>query len=101
MTINPTHTPTKGGTVTFFLFFFAMFAAVAHTQPILRLLEVTVDFYKLSQAGLAYVQILPLITPKMSLYKTSVGTSINESTAPNRILLILDFHVVFVYCLTQ
>lgn len=28
------------------------------------LLEVTLDFYKLSQAGLAYVQILPLITPK-------------------------------------
>lgn len=24
----------------------------------------TLDFYKLSQAGLAYVQILPLITPK-------------------------------------
>lgn len=40
------------------------FAAVARTEPSLRLLEVTLDFYKLSQAGLAYVQILPLITPK-------------------------------------
>lgn len=82
--------PTDRGTVTFF-FQTYFFAAVAQIQPLLCALEVTVESYKLSQPGSAYVQILPLITPKTSLCKTSVGTSINESAAPNRILLILIF----------
>lgn len=78
------------------------FAAVARTEPSLRLLEVTLDFYKLSQAGLAYVQNTPPHYPKKCLYTKHLwGSTINESTAPNRILLLLDFHVVFVYCLTQ
>lgn len=70
MTISPAHRLTKGAQSHEFFFLFlclgkcAIFAAVARTEPTLRLLEVTLDFYKLSQAGLAYVQILPLITPK-------------------------------------
>lgn len=69
-------------------------------QPLQQLLEtLPLLFYlmlqlMLVQPGSVDVQTLPLITPKMSLCKTSVGTSIRQSTTSVRILLIVQL-----YCL--